>query len=118
MLLLRFRHIHGRPTTTLLRLSGRDYPLDLAGTAWVDPETGSIVRIKAGLDAPMDDIGLKAIDCDVRYAPMTLSAGESPHWLPSVATIEVATARQHWRNTHQFQEYRQFSIKSETTVAK
>ena len=36
-----------------------------------------------------------------------------PLTLPALAVVDVATPRQHWRNTHTFNNYRGFSIDAE-----
>ncbi len=111
-----FRHIHNKPTTMELILRGREYPLELNGTAWIDPVSGSIVRIKAELAQPMDDIGLRVLRTDVQYAPAHLRGVDETLRLPSRATVEVQTARQHWRNVHRFSRYQHFSVSVEENV--
>ena len=113
---VRFRHRPNKPSTTELVLRGREYPLDLAGTAWIDPESGSIVRIEAGLAQSMDDIGLRVLRTDVEYAPVALRGVDATLRLPSVAKVEVETARQHWRNVHRFRGYQHFDVSVEETV--
>ncbi len=116
MLRLRFRHVRGSRSPTALRLRGRDYPLELEGTAWIDPDSGAIARIDAGLMSPMEDVGLRAFRSVVRYAPMKFDGVEQIHWLPIAASIEVETARQHWLNTHHFTNYKRFSVTTQTTI--
>ncbi|MFI5113301.1 MAG: hypothetical protein ACHP9S_10770 [Terriglobales bacterium] len=111
-----FRHRPNKPSTTELVLRGREYPLDLTGTAWIDPESGSIVRIEAELAQSMDDIGLRVLRTDVEYAPVTLRGVDATLRLPSVAKVEVETARQHWRNVHRFHGYQHFDVSVEETV--
>jgi hypothetical protein len=111
-----FHHIRNKPTTMELVLRGREYPLDFSGSAWVDPATGSIVRIKAELAQAMDDIGLRVLRTDVQYAPVHLRGVDESLRLPSSATVEVQTARQHWRNVHRFSGYQHFSVDLEETV--
>jgi hypothetical protein len=36
--------------------------------------------------------------------------------LPSVASVEVETLRQHWRNVHHFTGYQHFDVSVEETV--
>ena len=50
---VRFRHIPGTRSTAALFLKGKDYPLDLQGTAWIDLESGKIIKIAAGLMSPL-----------------------------------------------------------------
>ena len=40
-----FRHIPGTRSPAALALRGREYPLELSGTAWIEPETGVIAKI-------------------------------------------------------------------------
>jgi len=110
LLQVKFRHVPGARSPSVLRLGSREYPLDWQGTAWIEPATGAIVRISAGLMSSLEDIGLKAINADVRYSRVDFTSDPRDHWLPSVATIDVETPHQRWRNTHTFTKYRHFSV--------
>ena len=112
-----FRHIQGTRTPAALALRGREYPLELSGTAWLDAETGSLSRISAGIDNTMADVGLNTLQSDVVFAPFSFHAPEETYWFPQRATVEVATPRQHWRNTHEFTNYKRFSVSTEEQVA-
>ncbi len=108
---VRFEHIHGKRSPSVLLLRGRNYPIDWQGTAWIEERSGNIARIDAGLDSAMNDVGLKKLETDVRYAPVSFaSAPGFSSWLPQTATIEAGTEHQHWRNEHQFTRYRQFAV--------
>ncbi len=107
---IRFEHVPGTRSTSALQLRDKVYPLDLQGTAWIDPEDGSIQKITAELKAPMENLNLKAFYTAVTYAPQRFSASPNALWLPASATIDVETARQHWRNVHRFSDYRQFTV--------
>ena len=111
-----FRHIRGKRSPTALILRGREYPLRLEGVAWIDPDTGAILRIEVGLLTSMEDVGLRAFHADVSYQPVSFSAAPQAYWLPATATIEVETLRQHWRNTHSFTDYKLFSVSSSSTI--
>ena len=113
-----YRHIRGTRSTSALRLRGQDYPLDLEGTAWVDPETWAIEKIDARLVSPLEDLNLRSLKATVRYAPQNFPSTSEAEWLPVEAAIDVETARQHWRNIHRFESYRQFSVNSESVVIK
>ncbi len=113
-----YRHIPGTRSTAALRLRGRDYPLDLRGTAWIDPATFEIVKMTAGLGSPMVDLNLKMLNSEVSYAPMRFENIKRTLWLPVSASVDVETARQHWRNIHKFNDYRHMSVKSESVVSK
>lgn len=106
---IHFAHIQGRRSPAVLALRGREFPLGLAGTAWLDEATKQIVKIDAGLERDMSDIGLRSLKIEVEYKSETVSGRKSQINLPAVAVVDVTTPRQHWRNTHVFDNYRSFS---------
>jgi hypothetical protein len=115
---IHFQHIPGTRTPAALAVGGREFPLDLTGMAWIDVETGVITRIAAGIDAGMEDVGLRTLRADVQYSPVTFHNPPVTYWLPSAVMIEVETKHQHWRNTHRFSEYRRFSVNTKEIQAR
>jgi len=113
-----FRHVKGSRTPAALSLRGKEYPLELSGTALIDPQTGVITRIEAGIESTMEDVGLSALNSEVQYAPVNFRGSKESFWFPSEARVEVQTPRQHWRNVHRFSDYKQFSVSTEEQVAK
>jgi hypothetical protein len=114
---VQFKHIAGMRSPAALALRGREYPLELAGVAWIDPDTGVIAKIEAGLENNMDDIGLKSMRSQVEFHPVPFKGAKDIYWFPSRASVEVETPRQHWRNTHDFTDYKRFSVSTEEKVA-
>jgi hypothetical protein len=114
---IEFKHTPGMRTPAALALRGREYPLELAGVAWIDPETGMIGRIQAGLANSMEDIGLKSMRSEVQFAPVPFRGSKEVFWFPAQASVEVETPRQHWRNVHSFADYKRFSVSTEEKVA-
>lgn len=112
-----FAHISGMRSPAALALRGREYPLELSGTAWIDPQSGVIVKIVAGIANSLEDVGLKSLQSEVTFAPAPFRDMKDPYWFPVVATVEVETPRQHWRNTHRFTDYKRFSVSTEEKVA-
>jgi hypothetical protein len=114
---VRFEHIPGTRTPAALAVRGREYPLELAGTAWVDPNTGDIMRIEAGIGNSMEDVGLKNISMVVDYAPVKLPGLDHNYAFPQRAVVDVESLRQHWVNTHQFSQYKRFSVSTDVSIA-
>ena len=112
-----FRHIRGTRSPVALALRGREYPLELSGTALIDPETAAIARISAGIDNTMVDVGLNTLHTEVEFAPLPFKDLQKTYWFPHGAVVEVETPRQHWRNTHEFTNYKRFSVSAEEQVA-
>ena len=112
-----FQHIPGTRSPAALALRGREYPLELSGVAWINPKTGVITRIEAGIESSLEDVGLKSLHSEVEFGPAPFRDMKEPYWFPTVATVEVETPRQHWRNTHRFTDYKRFSVSTEEQVA-
>ncbi len=112
-----FRHIRGTRTPVALALRGREYPLELSGTAWIDEGSGALTRISAGIENTMTDLGLNTLQSEVEFTPVPFHDPDKTYWFPSKATVEVETPRQHWRNTHEFTNYKRFSVSTEEQVA-
>jgi len=112
-----FRHISGTRSPMAMVLRGREYPLDLAGTAWIDPATGDIARMTAGLENGLPDLGLQELQTEVEFAPVSFRDVAETSWFPVVATIDVETPKQHWRNIHRFTDYQRFSVSTEEAVS-
>lgn len=108
-----FEQIPGRRAPAALALRGREYPLNLKGTAWINQESGDIVRIDAGLLNDMSDIGLRSLKVHVEYKAVTIGKSVSQIDLPATAVVDVTTPRQRWRNTHIFEAYKSFSADAE-----
>jgi len=76
---IQFEHVRGLRTPAALALRGREYPLELTGTAWIDPQTGSLARITAGVEQGLDDIGITmSHEADIAAYEAT-----RPSWKPT-----------------------------------
>jgi hypothetical protein len=112
-----FQHVPGTRSVAALSLRGKEYPLELSGTAWIDRQTGTIQKIVAEIGNTMQDVGLKSLRSEVEYAPVPFRGVKETYWLPAQASVEVETPRQHWRNTHHFTDYKRFSVDTQEQVA-
>jgi hypothetical protein len=113
-----FQHVQGMRSPAALALRGREYPLELSGTAWIEPQSGSIAKIQAGITDTLVDVGLKSLDSEIDFAPMPFTGANKTYWFPTQARVEVETPKQHWRNLHQFTSYKKFSVSTEEQVIK
>jgi hypothetical protein len=113
---IHFRHIHGTRSPAALSVRGREYPLDLEGDAWIDPQTSVISRIEATLGSSMDDVGLRSLRAVIDYGSVSFQSPSQVLWLPAQVVVEVESRRQHWRNTHMFTKYKRFSVNTEEQI--
>src|ERR1017187_4026981 len=86
---VRFEHVPGMKSPAALALRGREYPLELSGTAWIDPQTGTIAKIEAGIADSLQDVGLKALNSEIDFAPVPFSDSKQVYWFPTQARVEV-----------------------------
>lgn len=114
---LHFVHIKEKRTPAALAVRGREFPLDLEGDAWIDPATGMVARIDAGLANDMRDVGLVALSISVDYQPITLPGWTQTYRFPVLATVDVESLRQRWRNVHRFTKYQRFMVDTQQAVA-
>jgi hypothetical protein len=103
-----FKPVPGGSSPAALQLRGKNYPLPLSGTIWIDKSTGTIVRLTAAVDRSLGDLGLQGMQSDIHYALVRFHDPEEAYWMPVSATIELETPKQHWRNVHRFTGYRRF----------
>lgn len=104
-----YKSVPGGTSPAALQLRGRNYPLPLSGSIWIDKQSGSIVRLTAAVDSSLSDLGLKGLTSDIHYALVQFHDPEESYWMPLSATIDVETPLQHWRNVHRFTGYKRFS---------
>jgi len=114
---IQFQHVRNMRSPAALALRGREFPLELSGTAWIDPRSGNLAKIVAGVEQGLEDIGMKSFRSEVSFAPVSFRDVKEAYWFPITATVQVETPRQHWRNTHRFTDYKRFSVSTEEKVA-
>ncbi len=111
-----FKQLEGSAPLSILRLKNRDLPIEWRGRAWIDPASGRVVRIRTDLGASLADVGLEQLTSDVSYSEVTFVEAAQTMWLPEAAQVEARTAHQHWRNLHQFTDYRKFSVNTDYRI--
>jgi hypothetical protein len=115
---LHFSPVAGASSPATLRLRGKNYPLPISGTLWVDPQTGAIVKLETIVDNGLSDLGLAGMRSEVRYALHAFRDPAESMWVAESAVIEVQTPRQHWRNQHRFSDYKRFNVNIQEEMGK
>ena len=103
-----FKAIAGASSPAALQLRGKNYPIPLSGTIWIEQQSGSIAKLVATMDTSLSDVGLHNMRSEIHYATVHFHDPEEAYWMPVSAIIDVETARQHWRNIHRFTGYKRF----------
>lgn len=115
---LRFTPVAGASSPATLRLRGKNYPLPMSGTLWVDPQSGAIVKLEAIVDNGLSDLGLAGMRSEVRYGLHAFRDPAESIWVAESAVIEVQTPRQHWRNQHRFSDFKRFNVNIQEEMGK
>ena len=115
---IRFVPVPGASSPASLRLRGKNYPLPMSGTLWIEPHSGAIVKLEAKVDSSMSDLGLAGMSSEVHYATHNFRNPAQSVWIAESAVIEVDTPRQHWRNLHRFSDYKRFNVNVHEEIGK
>lgn len=107
---IRFTPVPGGSSPATLRLRGKNYPLPLSGTFWIEPQSGAVVKMEATVDSGLSDVGLAGMHSEVLFALHQFHDKGEAVWVPDSAIIDVQTPQQHWRNLHRFTDYKRFDV--------
>jgi hypothetical protein len=116
LLCITFQQVSREHPLSVLKIRDLEYPLEWRGKAWIDPASGAVVRIQAGLGDSMAEVGLLRLDAYVTYSPVRFS-DSTEYWLPDRAVIDAETKRQHWHNTHLFTGYKRFEVDTDVSIS-
>jgi hypothetical protein len=105
---IHFQSVPGASSPAAMQLRGKNYPIPLSGTIWIEPQTGVVVKLVASMESSLSDLGLQAMRSEIHYATVHFHDPEESYWMPVSAVIDVETPRQHWRNIHRFAGYKRF----------
>jgi hypothetical protein len=105
---LRFKSVPDAASPVMIQVRGQNYPVALQGTVWIEPQSGNVVKLAASNDSGMDELGIRSMNTEILYIPVTLHNPEASYWMPASAVIDVETAHRHWRNVHNFSTYKRF----------
>jgi hypothetical protein len=105
---IHFKPVPGASSPAAMQLRGKNYPIPLSGTMWIEPQSGAVTKLVASMDSSLSDLGLQAMRSEIHYATVNFHDPEESYWMPVSAVIDVETPRQHWRNIHRFAGYKRF----------
>jgi len=88
---VKFRHIPGMRSPAALAVRGREYPLEISGTAWIDPNSGVIEKIAAQIGTEMEDVGLRSLHCEIQYSPVSFQSAPGTYWPVSYTHLTLPT---------------------------
>lgn len=105
---IQFKPVPGASSPAAMQLRGKNYPIPLSGTIWIEPQSGAVVKLVASMDSSLSDLGLRGMRSEIHYATVNFHDPEESYWMPVSAVIDVQTPSQHWRNIHRFAGYKRF----------
>lgn len=102
----------GDPTVSVLRLRNKTAGLLLQGLAWIDATSHQMLRIQTDLLAPRPDVGLEVLTTEIDFRDIQLAETPATFRLPSRVTIDLWTGGQHFRNIHEYSDFKLFRVES------
>jgi len=115
---LRFESRPGADSPIMVRIRERNYAVGLHGTAWIEPQFGTVVKIIAASSSDISDLGIRRMSTEIQYLPDKAHDPRNSYWTPASAIVEVDTAKRHWRNIHRFTEYKKIQNDRTSMAAK
>lgn len=113
-----YKPVPGASSPAAMQLRGKNYPLPLSGTIWINEANGAITRMTASVGNALSDLGLKSMESDIHYAQVQFHDPEDSYWMPVSAAIDLETPMQHWHNLHRFTAYRRFRATIQVEMGK
>jgi hypothetical protein len=95
-----------------VRFNNQSYVILYQGIAWIDAQNFRIVRLRVDLLAPRPDIQLEQQTTVVRFGEVRIAQVGQPLWLPRQVTVTTRFQGRFFRNIHQYEDYRLFSVSS------
>jgi hypothetical protein len=100
------------PPVTTFGHGTRTARLLVQGLAWIDAATHQILRIQTFLLAPRPDVGLEGQTTRIEYSAVQLPETFTPFWLPTKVIVDVWRFHRHFRNIHQYSDFKLFRVES------
>ena len=92
-------------------------PVALKGRAWIQENTGQVVRIETDLQSAMPEIKLLAEHMDIEFGPITFHSQQENMWLPVSADIYLNLRGRHIRRKSTFTNYLLFSVNEKQSIS-
>jgi hypothetical protein len=97
---------------TMRGTGGADVDLLTQGILWVDKNNFRILRMRSDLLAPNKEIRLDRLTTDITFGEVRLREVLNPLWLPSDVDVYMEIAKEKYRNTHRYTNYRRYRVSS------
>lgn len=88
------------------------------GLAWIDTQTGQIVRLQTALLKPLPELRLTEESTQIDYQKVRFTKLAQAFWLPKEVTVTVDWRGKRLRNEHQYSDFRLFNVANNEKVAK
>jgi hypothetical protein len=86
------------------------------GFAWIDPESGQILRMRTDLLAPRPDVLLMRVTSEITFSEVHFATVQSAFWLPIEVVVTLESAGRSYRNTHRYDEFQVLTVAAEDKI--
>ncbi len=98
------------------RAEAQVFPVQLRGRAWMDQNSGEILRVETDLIEPIIPLHLEQEHLIVDYGEVVFQQGRSRFWLPSNAELYIHLRGKLFRVRHKLEKYVLFSVDTKTEI--
>jgi len=102
----------GDPAVTVLRIRDRTVGLVLQGLAWIDAANHEMLRIQTDLLAPRPDVGVRVLSTEIDFRDIHLAETPATFRLPTRVGVDIWNSGQHFRNIHEYSDFKLFRVQS------
>jgi len=82
------------------------------GLAWIDSQNYQIIRLRADLLKPSQEIHLEKETTDITYGEVHFKDLPIGFWVPKEVTVAVDWNNRHLRNEHRYSEFKVFNVQA------
>jgi hypothetical protein len=97
---------------TVFGTRGRTAELLVQGFAWIDTASHEILRLRTDLLAPRLDVGLENETTETDFSAIHLPDTSNTFRLPTRVVVNVRWFGQHFRNIHEYSDFKLFRVES------
>ena len=100
------------PPATGFAMGDRTAHLLVQGLTWIDARSHEILHIQTDLLAPRPDVGLERQTTRIDFSAIHLPETSTAFWLPTQVMVDVWRFHRHFRNIHQYSDFKLFRVES------
>ncbi|WP_263418084.1 hypothetical protein [Terriglobus albidus] len=101
--------IPGRSIPGFIKMEAHTLPMLQQGFAWIDRETGHILKIRTELLAPIPEIEMQQLTSSIEFSAVHITGVHEIFWLPRQVDVRMNWHQRCGGELHKYSNYRLFT---------